>query len=148
MSRRLRLLLLAAGVLAFLAISFLLARYLTTENVERDDIFSLLRAEARGDVHGMLAQLDGCARRPSCASTVVTDARGLRRPGDLKILALSSATAYSLTSSTGLTRVAWKVPGRFPVVQCVLVDRQGSFLTGLSVTLRALGPPLAGTATC
>ena len=148
MSRRLRLSLLAAGVLSFLAISLLLARYLTTENVERDDIFSLLRAEARGDAGAMLAQLDGCAHSPACASTVAADARRLRMPGDLKILATSSGTAYALSSSTAQTRVAWKVPGRLPVVQCVLVRRHGNFLTGLSVTLLALGPPLPGTADC
>lgn len=148
MSRRLRLSLLGAGALAFIAISFLLARYLTTENVERDAIFSLLQAQARGDVRAMLARLDGCARHPACASTVAADARRLRMPGDLKILATSSNTAYALTSSSGLTRVAWKVPGRLPVVQCVLVHRQGNFITGLSVTLLALGPPMAGTSTC
>lgn len=143
-----RLSLVAAGVLTFLAISFLLARYLSTENVERDDIFSLLRAEARGDARAMLAQLDGCVRNPTCTSTVEADARRLRMPGDPKILATSSGTAYALTGSTAKTRVAWKVPGRLPVVQCVLVRRSGNFLTGLSVTLLALGPQIPGTADC
>jgi len=96
----------------------------------------------------MLAQLDGCAHSPACASAVAADARRLRMPGDLKILATSSGTAYALSSSTAQTRVAWKVPGRLPVVQCVLVRRHGNFLTGLSVTLLALGPPLPGTADC
>jgi hypothetical protein len=140
--------LVAAGVVVFVATSFLLARFLLTENVERDAIFSLLQTQARGDVRGMLARLDGCAQRPGCRATVAADAMRLRRPGDLKILLTTSHTAYSLTSATGLTRVAWKVPSALPVVQCVLVHRQGNFFTGLSVNLLALSAPIPGTATC
>jgi hypothetical protein len=147
-SRRLRLSLFAAGVVLFVAISFVLARFLLTENAERDAIFSLLQTQARGDARGMLTRLDGCARSPACRATVVADASRLRRAGDLKILLTTSHTAYSLTSATGLTRVAWKVPSRLPVVQCVLVRRQGDFLTGLSVSLLALSAPIPGTSTC
>ena len=49
MSRRTKLLI-ALGAVVFLGISFLLARYLSTENRERDAVYALLRDQARGDV--------------------------------------------------------------------------------------------------
>ena len=55
----------AAGALVFLAVSALLARFLSTENAERDKEATLLQAQARGDVAAMLAELDGCRERPS-----------------------------------------------------------------------------------
>jgi hypothetical protein len=140
--------LIAGGVLLFVAISVLLARWLTVENAERDDIFALLKAQAAGDAGGMLSQLDGCRASATCAANVAADARTLRRPGAVHILNLQSPTAYSLSSSRGTTRVAWSVPGRLPVVQCVLVRRHGNFLSGFSVTLLAFSRPIGNTADC
>jgi hypothetical protein len=62
----------------------------------------------------------------------------------VKIVLLSSRTAYSLGDDTGYSRVVWvaRVRAR-PVVQCVLVRRRGSPLTGRSVSLLALTAPLA-----
>jgi hypothetical protein len=42
--------LIAVAVIAFLAISVVLARWLSTEGVERDKVHTLLQAQARGDV--------------------------------------------------------------------------------------------------
>jgi hypothetical protein len=148
MSRSARISLIAVAVLLFLAISVVLARWLSLENVERDDVFAVLQAQARGDAAAVLAQLDGCRADPACAATVEADAQRLRGPGDVKILAYDSHTSYALTSATGKTRVAWKLSGRLPVVQCVLVHRSGNALTGLSVTLRALSAPIPLQADC
>ena len=54
----------------------------------------------------MLSQLHDCT--PLCQSNVRYDVVHLRRPGGVQILAYQSPTAYSLTSRSGLTRVAWK----------------------------------------
>jgi hypothetical protein len=148
MSRGLRIVLIAIAVLLFLAISAILARYLQTENVERDDELVLLKAEAAGNVEGMLGGLAGCRASPTCVATVRANAIALRRAGDVKILKLDSATAYTLTGATGLTRVAWTVIGRNPVVQCALVRRSGNALTGISVTLLALSAPISNTGAC
>ena len=148
MSRGRRLILLTAGLLLFLVISGILARWLATENTERDDELALLQAQAAGNERSMLDQLSGCRSSPSCRATVHGDATGLRRPGAVKILLLQSHTSYSLTSTTGRTRVAWTVIGRQPVVQCVLVRRGGNALTGVSVTLLALSAPIPNTGTC
>ena len=141
-----RLLLVLAGVAVFVLISGALARWLTLEGVERDAVTSVLKAETRGNAKAMLAHLDGCDRR--CAAAVRTDARRLRRPGRLLILAYQSATAYALTSKVGKTRVAWKTGTRLPVVQCFTVSRKGNVVSGLTVRLLAVSLPIPGTADC
>ena len=145
---KLKIALIALGVLVFLAISGLIARFLSTENAERDKDAALLQAQARGDVPAMLDKLDDSGRLPSCVATVREDARRLRRPGAVKILSLKSRTAYSLTGATGPTRLAWTVIGRLPVVQCVQVRRRGSFVSGISVTLLSLSAPIPNEADC
>jgi hypothetical protein len=136
------------GVALFLAISAVLARFLSIENVERDDEEALIQAQARGDVNGMLDRLSGCRLSASCVATVRANADSLRRSGAAKILSLKSSTAYSLTGASGKTRLAWIVIGRLPVVQCVQVRRSGSFLTGITVTLLSLSAPISNEADC
>jgi hypothetical protein len=146
-TRRRLALILAIAIPVFVGVSFLLARYLTTENRERDAVYSLLRDQARGDAGAMLARLRGCDAR--CEAAVRDDARRLRRPGKVKILAYDSKTAYSLRGATGPTRVAWTIIGRqLPVVQCVEVRRNGSVVTGLTITLLRLSVPIDRQGTC
>ena len=147
MSRRRLVALATVGVVVFLAISFELARYLTTENRERDAVYSLLQAQARGDVPGMLSHLSGCGAR--CRAAVSADARRLRRASTVKILAYDSATAYALGSASGKTRVAWTIINRqLPVVQCVTVQRGGNVFAGRTVRLLRLSPPINRQGTC
>jgi Zn-dependent protease with chaperone function len=144
---RRRLPLIALLAFVFLAISLALARYLSAENRERDAIYAVLVAQARGDARGMLARLDGC--RGPCAATVRAAARRLKRPGVPKILIIQSPTAYALGSASGTTRVAWTIVNRqLPVVQCVRVRRTGNALFGRRVLLRSISPPLGGRASC
>ena len=146
MSRRTKLLI-VVGVAAFLVISFELARYLTTENRERDAVYALLRDQARGDARAMLARLRACD--PRCQAAVRSNARRLARPGTVKILAYDSSTAYSLGPATGATRVAWTIINRqLPVVQCVQVRRTGNVLTGRAINLLRLSAPINRTGTC
>ncbi len=147
-SRGTRIVLITVGVLLFLAISGVLARYFSAENVEHDHEWALMQAEARGDVGEMLAQLSGCRVSASCVAIVRADATSLRRPGAVELLSTQSTTNHSLGGSVGETRVAWKVSGRYPVVQCVRVRRSGDFLTGISVSLLRVGPRIGSTADC
>jgi hypothetical protein len=145
-SRRAKLLI-AVGVLAFLAISFVLARYLLTENRERDAVYALLRDQARGDARAMLDRLDDCDAR--CRAAVRANARRLARPGEVKILAYDSSTSYALGRASGPTRVAWTIVDRqLPVVQCVEVVRGGNVLTGATISLRRLSVPIDRQGTC
>lgn len=134
----------------FLAISAFLARYLTTDNLEREKDVALIRAEARGDAASMISQIKGCRASPSCVATQQRNAadRRLQRAGSVKILSLSSATANSPAGATGKTRVAWTVIGKLPVVQCVEVRRTGNALTGVDVTLLSLSAPISNLADC
>jgi hypothetical protein len=145
-----RIALISLAVLVFLAVSAMLARFLSVENVERDADLALIQAQARGEVTGMLAQLSGCRQRPSCMATVEANARNPRllRAGAVKILSLKSSTAYSPTGATGNTRLAWTVIGKLPVVQCIEVRRTGNFLEGVSVTLLSLSAPIPNEADC
>ena len=132
----------------FLVISVLLARFLSAENVERDDVLAVLQAEAVGSERAMLSHLSGCRAHAKCAAAVKADATLLHRTGSVKILSLTSATAYSLTGATGTTRVAWTVIGHLPTVQCLTVKRTGSFIGGISVALLSIGAPISSEADC
>jgi hypothetical protein len=139
---------LIAGVLLFVAISGLLARFLSVENAERDKEATLLQAQARGDAKAMVTQLSGCRESAACVASVTANASRLHRPGTVKILSLKSRTAYSLTGATGKTRVAWTVIGGLPVVQCVEVQRTGNFVGGIHIRLLSLSAPIANEADC
>ena len=148
--RRKRIALIAAGVIVFLLISVLLARFLTVENLERDRDLALIQAEARGDAAGMISRLGGCRQRPACVAEVkrILANPRVRRPGSVKILDLESDTAYSLDGAKGPSRVAWTVIGTLPVVQCVQVRRTGNFLTGIKVSLLRITPPIPNEGEC
>ncbi len=138
----------AIGIVLFLGLSVLLARYLAVENAERDDVLAVLRAQAAGKASGAIERISGCRNHPGCVAQATQNAANLRRPGAVKILSLTSHTAYSLTSATAPTRVAWTVIGRLPVVQCVTVKRTGNFLTGLSVALLSVSKPISNEGDC
>jgi hypothetical protein len=146
--RRRRVPLIALAVLVFLAVSVLLARWLSTESTERDKVIRLLEAEARGDAAGMLARLHGCDTA-ACRATVERSARTLRRRGEVKIVNYESGTSYALGAATGATRVAWaSLQQGLVVVQCVTVRRGGSALAGRSVTLLRISAPIDRQGSC
>jgi hypothetical protein len=143
LAQRRRLLVIAVPLtLVVLVVGLLSARYLTTENRERDAVFALLQREAAGDAPGVLAHLDGCDA--ACAAKVRAFLPKVTGPGTVKIARLDSGTAYSLGDATDATRVVWVhgVDSR-PIVQCVVVRRHGGPLTGRSVSLLRLSAPLA-----
>jgi hypothetical protein len=145
-----RRLLIALGVIVFLVLSALLARFLTSDNLEREEDVALIEAEARGDAAGMISKLDGCRENPSCVALQRKNASNprMRRAGAVKVLSLTSATANSPTGATGKTRLAWTVLGQLPVVQCIEVKRSGNALTGVHVALLSLSAPINNEADC
>ncbi len=143
-----RLLLIVLGVVLFLVIAAVLARWLSADNAERGKVVDLLDAQARGDVASMLDQIDGCAARPRCVATVRANARALKDPGKVSIVAYDSPTAHALGADSGPTRVVWKTPSRLPTVQCVQIRRTGSVLSGPSVTVTGLSEPIDREGAC
>ncbi len=148
MRRPARILLLALGLLVFLAISLGLARVLSADGAEQSAILALLRSQARGDASAMVRQLDGCARRPSCVADARATATRLRAPGTVVLVRLDASTSFSLGGHDGIARVVWKTPSHTTVVQCVDVHRGGDVVGGLSVELRALSRPIGHQAAC
>jgi len=148
MRRPLRLLLLALGVVAFVAISLGLGRVLTANGAERDAILALVQAQARGDAPAMVARIDGCARQPACVARARLLVTGLRSSGQVELVRLDASTSFSLGGTSGVARVVWKTPSRTTIVQCVAVHRGGDPVHGLSVELRALSRPIGHQSSC
>jgi hypothetical protein len=143
LAQRRRLLVIAIpAVVVVLVVGFLAARWLTTENRERDAVFTLLEREAAGDDQGVLDKLDGCDA--ACAAKVRAFVPRVKGAGRVKIARLDSGTSYSFGTKTAATRVVWVhgVDAR-PIVQCVVVRRHGGPLTGRSVSLLRVSAPLA-----
>jgi hypothetical protein len=132
----------------FVAIAVVLARWLSAENAERDRVVDLLQAQARGDERAMLDLIDGCLARPACVGIVRANARSLRGPGKVEIVAYDSETSHALGAARGPTRVVWRTPDRLPTVQCVEVRRTGNVLSGPSVTVTGLSEPIDREAAC
>jgi hypothetical protein len=147
--RRLRLLLLIAlGLIIFVAVSGVLARILSVPSAERSAITGLLQAQARGDAAGMVRQIYRCDESAACRQRAALDAAELRRPGSVKILELNASAGFSLGSTLGTARVAWRAGNALPVVQCVLVRRAGNAFSGLRVELREISRRIKSDRPC
>jgi hypothetical protein len=142
-----RLVIIVVSVVAFLAISAVVARWLSADTDERGQVVELLRAQSRGDAAAMLGHLEDC-RDPACVATVRSNARRLRGHGELKIALYQSGTAHALRARTKPTRVVWFTPGRLTTVQCVLVRRTGNVFAGVSVSLLRLSAPIGRESSC
>ncbi len=143
MGRRLAI---VVGVVAFLVVSLLVGRWLSTDGAERAKIERLLEAQGRADVDAMARELDGCDEACRARLRELTDR--LARRGDLAIIRYDSKTARALGEETGFTRVVWQLPGTLPTVQCVRVRRTGDVLGGFRVTLLRLSAPIAREGAC
>jgi hypothetical protein len=134
------------AVALFLAVSFLIARWLYTDTVERDKVVDLLEAQLSGDADAVVAQLDCPDAR--CVALARANARRLRGPGPLEVVRYDAPTSHAVGGASGQVRVVWQSPRRLTTVQCVSVVRDGSALTGTSVTLQRLSAPIGREASC
>ena len=135
------------AVALFAATSFLVARWLATDGVERGKIERLLEAQGRGDVDAMAREIDDCFA--PCRERLTRIARRVRKPGEKLLIArYDSDTSRALGAEDGPTRVVWFLGDDLPTVQCVQVRRRGSPLTGPTVTLLRLSAPIGREAPC
>jgi hypothetical protein len=146
MGRVKRALLIAIAVVAVLAISAVVARWLNNDTVERGKVVDLLRAQAKGDAEKMLTLVE--CPDDACKRVIRANARRLRARGEVKIALYQSQTAHALRSRTKPTRVVWLTPGRLTTVQCVLVRRKGDVFAGTSVSLLRLSAPIGRESSC
>jgi len=147
--RRARLLILIGiGVVVFLVVSALLARVLSLDGAERSAITALIQAEARGDASAMSTRIKDCGQSAACRARVAADAQALRRAGTVAILQINPSAGFSLGSTLGTARVAWRAGTALPVVQCVRVRRAGNVLTGQHVELLEVSERIRTSADC
>ena len=122
-------------MIVFLVLSALLARGLSVGGAEDSAITDVVKAEARGNVGGVVALIDGCRGTAACRQRAALNARALKRPGTVSIIQIQPSAGFSLTSTEGTARVAWLVGSSLPRVQCVRVRRAGNLLQGFTVHL-------------
>jgi len=142
--------LIVLAVLVVVASSFLVARWINNDSVERARVVELLREQLRGDDAAMLRRLEDC-RDAACVTAVRANARRLaRRDADLKVALYQSQTAHALRSRTKFTRVVWFPSGREAqtTVQCVLVRRDGNVFAGMTVSLLRVTAPIGRESSC
>lgn len=138
---------LAFALVGFLVASLLLARALSGAGAERGRILELLQAQASGEPEQVLALLPACSRERACVSLTSERVRGLRRPGEIEILAFEPSVRVTPTVHVGPARVAWRVGTGMPVVQCVQVRREGP-LAGDRVELLSISAPIPPDSSC
>lgn len=146
MTRTRRRVAIATAIVAFLAVSAIVARWLQADNAERAKVERLLDAQSRGDDRAMLRELDGCDA--ACGQQLTRLATRLRGDGKVEIVRYDSDTAHALGAARGPTRVVWQREGLLPTVQCIDVRRTGNALTGPAVTLLSLSAPIEREASC
>ncbi len=148
MQRRTKITAIVFGTFTFIAISLLLARALVGTGGERALVVNILEAQARGDADAVLAEMPRCARNPTCARVTTERTQKLMREGDVEILNYDPSTQAALVNQTGMARVAWRTDdGGLPVVQCVVVARQGP-LSGGGVEALSISNPIGREADC
>jgi hypothetical protein len=146
--RRVYLLVIAVGLVLFLAVSAVLARVWSADGAESAAITTLVKDEARGDQAAVIAQITGCGADAACRDRAAADVAALRRPGSVSIITLQPSTGFSLTSTSGTARVAWIVGSSLPIVQCVRVRHAGNAFTGLRVELLKVSVRIPSNSDC
>jgi len=142
------LILIAAGVVVFLVVSALLARAFSVGGAEQSAITSLLQAEARGDSAAIVARIRDCSPSAACRARAQTDAAALRSAGPVSVIKLDPSAGFSLGSTLGTARVAWRVGNGLPIVQCVRVRRAGNVLSGQRVELLEISRRIPSDKAC
>jgi hypothetical protein len=132
----------------FLAVSAVLARVWSADSAEGSAVTALVQAEARGDQNAMLERLSGCRASPACRERVAAVIASVRQSGTVSILQEQPSTGFSLVSTLGTARVAWRASSPLPVVQCVRVRRAGDAISGLRIELLSISPRIKSDGSC
>ena len=89
----------------------------------------LVKAEARGDTAGAATQLQNCSSTADCRARVASNVVAIHHAGSVQILQLEPSTSFSLGSTLGSARIAFRVGDSLPIVQCVRVRRAGNVVS-------------------
>jgi hypothetical protein len=149
--RRRRLLTIAGivvGIVVFVVISGLLARALSVGGAENSALTGLVGDEARGNTQAVISDISGCDLRGSCRARAAANVAALRQPGAIQIAQIQPSAGFSLSSTTGVARVAWVAGNSLPRVQCVRVRRGGDVLSGYRIQLLVVSLRIRSGADC
>jgi hypothetical protein len=127
--------LIALAVVVFVVVSALLARAFSVGSAEQSAITAVLQAQARGDAAGVVARIKDCAASPACRERAATNAAALRAPGHVLMIRDDASAGFSLGSTVGTARIAWRIGNGLPIVQCVRVRRAGNVFSGYRIEL-------------
>jgi hypothetical protein len=141
------LILVAFAAFFFVGISALMARALSATDVERAKALDLARAEARGDVNGVLRMTPTCAKDAACNAATRSFAGKLKRRGDVQVLQYQPSVQMALSDEVGTGRLAWRAGNGLPVVQCIRVQRSNP-LSGGGVALLSVSKPIGNQSPC
>jgi hypothetical protein len=147
-SRPARIALVTLAVVAFGAISVLVARLLGASTAARDDVTELIKLQAHGDAAGVVRRIDGCQADATCTDQITAQVSRLRTVGRVRIVRVDDVANLSLGSRTDTARVVWKAGKRLPTVQCVRVRRSGNPISGYDIDILALSPAIGREASC
>jgi hypothetical protein len=141
------LILVAFGAFFFIGISGLMARALSATGAERAKALDVARAEARGDVAGVLRLTPTCAKDAACNAATRVFAGKLKRPGEVEVLQYQPSVQMALSDAVGTGRLAWRAGTGLPVVQCFRVRRSNP-LSGGGVELLSVSKPIGNESAC
>ena len=148
MRRSYLLALIAVGLVVFLALSALLARAFSVGGAEQSAITAVLQDEARGDAAGIVSKIRDCSQSPACRGRAASVATALKGQGGVTVIKLDQSAGFSFGSTLGTARVAWRIGGGLPIVQCVRVRHAGNLLSGIRVELLEISRRIHSDADC
>jgi hypothetical protein len=140
--------LIALGVVVFVLVGGLLARAFSVDGAEQSAITSVLQAQARGDVAGVVARIRACSASAACRARAATNVGALHSPGPVTVIKYDASAGFSLGSTVGTSRVAWRIGNGLPIVQCVRVRRAGNLIGGFRVELLEISRRIPSDQAC
>ena len=146
--RWLRILIVLLLAAVFIAATVLLARAFTVDGAEQSAIETVLRAQAGGNPGGVISGIRGCAHTPACVARAHQNAAALKRSGRVTVIEFNPSAGFSVGSTTGTARVAWRVGDSLPIVQCVRVQRGGNLFSGYHVELLKISARIPSDSDC
>ena len=149
MSRPVRITLILVGLVAFVAISLGVGRMLGARDAERVLVERIIRDEAGGNAGALARELPDCGPGTACNRNTVQLVKKVAGPGQkLEILQVTKGAGLGPTSAKGVSRIAWHVGGRLPVVQCLVLEKTGDVVNGFGVRLLKISNPIAREGAC
>ena len=149
MSRPVRITLVLIGVIVFVAGSLAMGRVLAARGAERSLLEGVIRDQAKGDSAALASGLPNCETGTKCRTQVDALVKKVSGPGKpLEILQITGGVGSGPGPAEGVARIAWHTGEDLPVVQCVVVKKSGSVVSGFSLEIVKVSNPIDREGAC